>query len=262
MTARFIKAGSLAQLSGVRHGFFTREHGHSTGIHAGLNCGLGSRDDPATVAANRAEVAAALGYPGSPLLTVHQVHSAVAVTADAPFAGPAPQADALVTSIPDLVIGVLAADCAPVLFASRDGAVIGAAHAGWKGALGGIVESTVEAMEATGARRGDIAAAIGPCIAQASYEVGPEFREAVTAGEPAAAGLFRPSDRAGHFRFDLPGLVVLRLVQSGIETIDVLNCDTYADEARFYSYRRATHRNQSDYGRQASAIVIGPRGQH
>ena len=261
ISPQFVRASFLEAVTEIRHGFFTREQGHSTGLYAGLNCGLGSQDDPAAVSANRRAVAAVLGCPNHPLLTVHQVHSALAVSVDAPFAGSPPQADALVTTIPGLVIGALAADCAPVLFGTRDGRVVAAAHAGWKGAFGGIVEATVAAMERAGARRDNIVAAVGPCIAQNSYEVGAEFRDRLMAEEATTAAFFIPAAREGHFQFDLPGFVLHRLHRSGIGHAEALGLDTYTDESRFYSYRRATHRGDPDYGRQVSAIVIGPRGQ-
>ncbi len=257
----FVTVPSLHVIPNLRHGFFTREGGHSTGLYASLNCGLGTNDDPALVSANRAEVSAALGFLASPLVTAYQVHSVLAATIDAPFAGTPPEVDALVTTTPGLVIGVLTADCTPILFASRDGRVIGAAHAGWKGAFGGIVEATVAAMGTAGAQRSEIVAAIGPCIAQSSYEVGADFRDRLTNAEADTAQFFIPSPRPEHFQFDLPGFVLYRLHQSGIGHAEALNLDTYADETRFFSYRRTTHRGEPDYGRQVSAIVIGTNRQ-
>ena len=261
MTLAPLQSAILQSIGGIRHGFFTRLGGQSAGLYAGLNCGLGSKDHPAAIDANRAAVCSTLGFPGNRLVTVHQVHSAMAVTVTGPFEGSPLQADALVTTTPGVVVGALAADCAPVLFASRDGRVVGAAHAGWKGAFGGIVEATVAAMEKVGGRRDRIVASVGPCIAQHSYEVGAEFRERLVADDPASGRFLIPSDRTAHFQFDLSGFVLSRLAQSGIETVEALGCDTYSDETRFYSYRRATHRGEPDYGRQVSAIVIGSAGQ-
>jgi YfiH family protein len=251
---------ALAQLPNIRHGFFTRQGGVSTGLYSSLNCGFASEDNPDHVAANRAIVAQSLQVPPENLLNPYQVHSPTCVTVDAPFTGDQPCADALVTCTPDLAIGVLTADCAPVLFASRDGKVAGAAHAGWKGAIGGVLEATVEAMTAQGAVRRDIIAAIGPCIAQSSYEVGTEFRDAFTAQAADYAGFFMPSSHPDHFHFDLLGFVRHRLEQAGVGTVEALGIDTYADEARFFSYRRTTHRGETAYGRQMSAIAIGSRG--
>ena len=251
-----LSASGLAATAGVRHGFFTREGGVSSDIYASLNVGLGSRDARADVIENRARVAAALGFPGQPVLTAHQIHSALALVVEAPFEGELPRVDALVTRTPGLIVGALAADCCPVLFADSEAGVVAAAHAGWRGALAGVVAATVVAMEGIGANRRRIVAAIGPTISQEAYEVGPEFEQEVVATAPEAAGLFRRTDAATRPHFDLPGFVAQRLQAAGIASIESLNACTYTQEHRFYSYRRATHRGEPDYGRQISAIVV------
>lgn len=243
-------------LQPVRHAFFLRRGGVSQGLYESLNAGTGSADDPAAVAENRQRIARHFGRPASALVTMHQTHSADVLTVDAP-PRERPKVDGLVTDRPGLVLGVLTADCAPVLFADRNAGVIGAAHAGWRGAWSGVLEATVEAMLARGARRADIAAAVGPTIAQESYEVGPEFvaRFTTAPGEPANARFFAPAERPGHALFDLPGYVLHRLAAAGVTACN-LGADTYGDERRFYSYRRATHRGEADYGRLLSAIVL------
>nr|WP_029625140.1 peptidoglycan editing factor PgeF [Sphingomonas sp. PAMC 26605] len=245
-----LTAGPLA---GVAHGFLGRIGGVSTGIHAGLNVGIGSHDDAAAVAENRARASAAV-LPGATLVTVYQVHSAECVTVREPF-DERPRADALVTDRPGLALGILTADCAPVLLADRAAGVVGAAHAGWKGALGGVTDSTILAMEALGARRDRIAAAIGPCIARASYEVDAAFAQRFAADDPANERFFAEG-HAGHFQFDLEAYVAHRLAAAGVTRVAMLGLDTYADEARFFSYRRATHRGEPDYGRQISIIGV------
>jgi hypothetical protein len=247
-----LQASSLAT-PGIAHGFFGRTGGVSTGIYESLNCGPGSGDDPAAVAENRRRVRETLGV--ATLNTLHQIHSSAVVTATEPWQQ-GPQADAMVTTMPGIALGILTADCAPVLFADAQARVIGAAHAGWKGALGGVLEATLAAMEALGAQRARIAAAIGPCIAQASYEVGPEFRAQFVAADAANARFFVPSDRAGHHRFDLEGFVADRLARAGVDKIEALAACTYGRAADFFSFRRATHRNEPDYGREISAIVL------
>jgi polyphenol oxidase len=247
-----IRAGAL---DGVAHGFLGRRGGVSQGIHAGLNVGTGSDDDRVAVARNR-ELAGAAVLPGAPLVTVHQVHSPQVVTVDAPFPGERPKADALVTSTPGLLLGVLTADCAPVLLADAEAGVVGAAHAGWKGAIGGVTDAILAAMEALGARRGRIAAAVGPCIARASYEVDAAFADRFLAEDPANERFFADGRREGHVQFDLEGYVAARLAAAGIGRVEALGLDTYADEARFFSYRRATHRGEPDYGRQISLIGL------
>jgi hypothetical protein len=240
---------------GIVHGFFTRQGGVSEGLYAGLNVGLGSADEPARVHENRARVAAWFGSEPERLVSLYQIHSPDVVTLDAPPSGERPRADAQVTATPGLILGILTADCGPVLFADPEARVIGAAHAGWKGALDGVLENTIAAMEALGARRDCIVASLGPSISQANYEVGPEFHERFLARDPAWSTFFRPSDRPGHHRFDLPGLTVGRLRAAGIRAENLGLC-TYADEDRFFSYRRTTHRSEPDYGRQISAIMI------
>jgi len=242
-------------LAGVRHGFLGRRGGVSEGVHAGLNVGIGSDDDRNAVAENRRRAAEAV-LPRATLVTAYQVHSAEAVAVNAPFADDArPRADALVTDRPGLALGILTADCAPVLFADVEAGVVGAAHAGWKGAIGGVTDSTIAAMEALGARRERIAAAIGPCIARASYEVDAAFRARFEADDRANERFFGEG-RQGRARFDLEGYVAHRLAAAGIVRVAALGLDTYADEDRFFSYRRATHRGEPDYGRQVSIIGL------
>ncbi len=240
-------------LDGIAHGFVGRRGGVSTGILAGLNVGTGSQDDPALIAENRRRATEAV-LPGGRLVTVFQVHSPDAVTAAEPFAE-RPHADAIVTDRPGLALGILTADCAPVLFADREAGVIGAAHAGWKGAVGGVTDSTIAAMERLGARRERIAAAIGPCIARASYEVDRGFFDRFAAADPANERFFADG-KPEHFQFDLEAYVAHRLAAAGIRTVEALGLDTYANEDRFYSFRRSTHRNEPDYGRQISIIGI------
>ena len=241
-------------LGDLPHGFLGRRGGASTGIHAGLNVGLGSDDDADIVRANR-DAALAAVRPGATLLTPYQVHSADCVTVTAPFEGERPRADALATDRPGLAIGIITADCAPVLLADRDAGVVGAAHAGWKGAIGGVTDATIAAMEALGARRDRIAAAVGPCIARASYEVDDAFRRRFEEADAANERFFADAARPGHAQFDLEGYVVHRLAAAGVTRIEALGLDTYADEARFFSYRRATHRGEPGYGRQISVIA-------
>lgn len=243
----------------LAHGFFTRRGGISEGIHGGLNCGYGSDDARDKVAENRARVAAALAVTAEELLTVHQYHSADVVLAEQAWQpGEAPRGDAMVCTTPGMALGILTADCAPVLFADAEGGVIGAAHAGWRGALTGILEAAVQAMEDQGARRSRIAAVVGPCIAQASYEVGPEFQAEFVAQDPGFAGFFTASSKAGHHQFDLAGFVMSRLEVLGLGQSHDVALDTYADDSLFYSYRRSCHRDESDYGRQISAIALLP----
>ncbi len=244
-------------LPGIRHGFFTRDGGVSEGLYAGLNCGLGSSDDPARVLENRARVARHLGGTRPEVLTVYQVHSGTAVRADGPIARDAlPKADAVVTKVHGLVIGILTADCTPVLFADPEAKVVGAAHAGWRGAVAGIVEATVGEMEMAGARRDRIRAAIGPTISQSAYEVGPEFEAEVLGLDPANRDFFTTPAPGEKTRFDLPGFVDRRLAALGLAAVDRVSHCTYADESKFFSFRRTTHRSEPDYGRQISAIVV------
>ena len=258
----FLQADNLKQ-SGIAHGFFGRRDGVSTGIYESLNCGPGSGDDRAAVIENRSRVCEALGVAS--LVNAGQVHGTQAVTVTKAWPiGETPEddkkfiplGDALVTATPVIALGILTADCAPILFADAGARVIGAAHAGWKGALGGVVRSTLETMESLGADRGKIVAAIGPCIAQKNYEVGAEFRAQFLADKSGNAGFFVESDRPGHFRFDLEGFVAERLQAAGIKNIAALAADTYARDADFFSFRRATHRSETNYGRQISAIVL------
>lgn len=244
-----------AGLGGVPHGFLGRRGGVSGGEVAGLNVGLGAGDDPAAVAENRRRAARAV-MPQARLVTVYQVHSADAVTVTEPWPQDArPRADAMVTARPGLLLGIVTADCAPVLFADAAAGVIGAAHAGWRGAYGGVLEATVAAMEALGARRPGIACAIGPTIAQASYEVDEAFRKRLVDHDAASIDLLEPA-RAGHYQFDLPAYVARRLEAAGVGRIEDLARDTYAEESRFFSYRRATHRGEASYGRQFSLIGL------
>lgn len=252
-----ITAQELARTAGVRHAFFTREGGVSEGVYASLNCGFGSNDDPGRVAENRARAAGRLGLSADALVTVYQVHSADVVTVSEPWPpARAPRADGLVTRTPGIALGVLTADCAPVLLADAAAGVIGAAHAGWRGAIGGIVEATARAMEALGAKLAATVAVVGPCIQQASYEVGAEMRDAVLGADRTAADLFRDGDARGKFFFDLPGFVDRRLERLGLGTVGRIAADTFTDETRFYSYRRATKRGGTDYGRELSAIAL------
>ncbi|OHV82484.1 peptidoglycan editing factor PgeF [Ensifer sp. LCM 4579] len=239
----------------VTHGFFTRQGGVSEGIYRGLNVGLGSNDDRARVGENRARVARWFDAEPQRLATVHQIHSPDAIVVDASFDGTRPDADALVTATPGIVLGVLSADCGPVLFADPEARIIGAAHAGWKGTLGGVVESTIAAMVSLGARRERIVACLGPSISRQHYEVGPEFVEHFLAADARHASFFSPSGRNGHAMFDLPGLTIEKLTEAGV-TAENLDLCTYADEGRFFSYRRTTHRQEPDYGRQISAICL------
>jgi YfiH family protein len=247
----------LSAIPGLRHAFFTREGGVSGGIYEGLNGGLGSNDDAAHVAENRRRMAEQMGVAPVRFLSLHQIHSPDAVIATGPWPGAKPRADALVTCTEGLAIGVTAADCGPILFVDPTARVIGAAHAGWKGALTGVIESTVDAMEELGAARGDIVAAIGPLIRQHSYEVGGEFVERFLDADASHARYFIPSDRTGYSMFDLAGFIRMRLENAGVLMIDDIGVDTYSDE-RFYSYRRSVHRNEPDYGRHVHAIALEP----
>jgi hypothetical protein len=242
-------------LGGLPHGFLGRRGGISVGDCAGLNVGFGSRDDPEAIAGNRRLAIAAL-LPEAELATVHQIHSAEVVVADRAWGQQErPRADAMVTDKPNLLLGILTADCAPVLLADHGAVVVGAAHAGWRGALAGVTDRTIEAMEKLGARRGHIHAAVGPCIAQVSYEVDEAFKAKFLEDDGDNARFFVAGE-AGKPHFDLENYIVHRLIAAGIEEIEGLNLDTYADPDRFFSYRRATHRGEADYGRQLSAIAI------
>jgi hypothetical protein len=238
-----------------RHGFFTRQGGASSGIFEGLNCGTGSSDQADAVRMNRARAAAALDLAPEALIGVHQVHSADVAVIDGPHSGAAPKADAMVTATPGLALGILTADCQPVLFSDPETGVIGAAHAGWKGALDGVLEATLDAMEDLGATRANIIAIVGPTISQAAYEVGPEFVERFIDDDPETARHFAggKGDRA---QFDLPGFALARLRAAGVGHAEWTRHCTYADPARFYSYRRSVHRGEADYGRLLSAIRL------
>jgi YfiH family protein len=246
-------ASNLSQISGLSHGFFGRQGGVSEGIFASLNCGPGSGDLREHVTENRNRVSMALGAEN--LLTLYQIHSPNAVTASGPWEQ-GPQADAIATNVPGIALGILTADCAPVLFADPQARVIGAAHAGWKGAFTGVLASVVEKMESLGADRRRISAAIGPCISRANYEVGPEFIARFADADADNTRFFVPSDKPDHWRFDLEGYVVYRLREAGLANTEPLSVCTYARESEFFSFRRATHRGEKDYGRQVSAIVL------
>ena len=240
-------------LDGVRHGFFTREGGVSTGIYAGLNGGQGSNDAAEAVAENRSRIAAHLD--ARDLVTAWQIHSADAVVVEGPHSGDPARADGLVTATPGIAIAVLTADCTPVLFADPEAGVVGAAHAGWKGALGGILESVLAAMEGRGAQRDRTVAAVGPVISQRAYEVGPEFVERFLDEDPECARFFAGGE-GDRSMFDLPGYCLWRLRAAGVRKAAWTGHCTYSDERRFYSYRRACHRDEPDYGRLVSAIRI------
>jgi YfiH family protein len=245
----------LSAIPGLRHAFFTRDGGVSDGFYGSLNGGLGSNDDPGKVAENRRRMAEEIGVNPENFLSVWQIHSPDAVVATSPWQGERPRADAIVTRTEGLAIGVTAADCGPILFVDPNARVIGAAHAGWKGALTGVLESTVKAMEKLGAERSGIVAAIGPLIRQHSYEVGGEFVERFIEADAENAMFFLPASREGHAMFDLAGFIRMRLENAGVLMIDDIGVDTYSDE-RFYSYRRSVHRKEPDYGRHVHAIAL------
>jgi YfiH family protein len=248
--------GLLDVVPGVRHGFFTREGGVSMGIYRSLNCGVGSRDDRALVFKNRSRAAAALGVAPARLATPHQVHGSTAVIVDSVWpTGQGPQADAVVTNRRGIAVGVGTADCGPVLLADAEARVVAAAHAGWRGALAGILEAAIAAMERLGGRRERIVAVLGPTISQRNYEVGRDVIDAFTAADPRNGRFFAPGERPGHALFDLPSFIIASLHAAGIAAADMGLC-TYADADRFYSYRRATHQSEADYGRLLAAIAI------
>jgi YfiH family protein len=252
-----LTAGNLS-LPGVAHAFFTRAGGVSEGVYDSLNGGVGSRDDPARVGENRARMARRVGVAAERLLVPYQIHSSEALHVTAPWEAEArPRCDGLVTDVPGLALGVTGADCGMLLFADARAGVIGACHAGWKGALTGMIAATVAAMEARGARRGDIHVALGPAIGAKSYEVGPEFVARFCAEDAGFAGFFAPSTRAGHALFDLPGFIAARVAQCEPASFVDLRVDTYANETRCFSYRRSVHREEPDYGRLVSAIALG-----
>ncbi len=252
-----LQSASLAALAGIRHGFFTRTGGVSQGVYASLNGGVGSNDNPEQVAENRARMAQALGVAPERFLTPYQIHSPDVVAADRPWtADTRPRADAIVTREPGLAIGVSTADCGPLLFADAKARVIGAAHAGWRGALTGVIDGTVAAMEKLGAERANITVTLGPTIRQDNYEVGPEFVERFLAADAYNARFFSDAARAGHALFDLTGYIAARVQQAGIEKFEDIGLCTYADPARFYSFRRATHLSEPYYGRHINAIAL------
>jgi polyphenol oxidase len=251
-----LQAQSLT-LTGIRHAFFTRAGGVSDGLYASLNGGTGSNDDATKVAENRARMAAALGVEPHRFLTLYQIHSPNVVVAETPWpAGERPRADAIVTRMRALAIGVTTADCGPVLLAEPQAGVIGAAHAGWRGALSGVIEATIEAMTRLGAIRENIRAAVGPMIRQPSYEVGPDLIARFAAEDRASSRFFTAAARDGHAQFDLGGYVAARLKRAGIGHVEDLGLCTYADPSRFFSYRRTTHRAEADYGRHVNAIAM------
>jgi YfiH family protein len=250
-------ATSLAALPGIRHAFFTREGGVSSGIYDSLNGGVGSNDDSEHVRENRARMAAAIGVVPQNFLTAYQVHSPDVVTVEAPWpADQRPRADALVTRVPGIGIGVSTADCGPLLFADADAGVIGAAHAGWRGALHGVIEATLTAMQALGAQLPRIRVALGPLIRQDDYEVGPEFIASFLSDDPGNMRFFEPAERSGHAMFDLPGYIASRIERAGAGGFEDLELSTYADPVRFYSYRRTTRNSEPDYGRHINAIAL------
>jgi YfiH family protein len=252
-----LQSALLTMLPGIRHGFFTRAGGVSDGFYASLNAGLGSRDAPERVAENRARMAAALGVARDRLITAYQVHSPKVVVATEPWSrAQAPHADAVVTRVAGLAVGVTTADCGPLLLADREAGVIGAAHAGWKGALAGVAEAAVDAMEEVGASRRRIVVALGPMIRQSSYEVGPDFVTRFTAADRENRRFFAPAARDSHAMFDLAGYITARLQRAGVGRIEDLGDCTYADPRRFFSYRRSTHRAEADYGRHINAIAL------
>lgn len=250
-----VESPALSRLAGVRHAFFTRAGGVSTGVLTSLNGGLGAKDDPERVRENRRRMAATLG--ADHLALPWQVHSADVAVATGPWTREeAPHVDAVVTVTPGVAACVTIADCGPILFADAGAGVVAAAHAGWQGAFKGVAEATVSKMEELGAARKNVVAVLGPCIRQASYEVGPEFAARFTAQDPDNARFFAPSQKPGHMLFDLGGYVVMRLTRAGVGTVEDLEIDTYGDEARFFSYRRMTHRGEDDYGRLVAGIVL------
>jgi YfiH family protein len=252
-----IKLSALGGDPATRHAFFTRKGGVSVGMFASLNCGFGSGDDPNDVARNRAIAAAEFDLAPERLVSCHQIHGTTVITVERPWRREDnPRADGTVTKVPGIALGVLAADCAPVLLADPEAGVIGAAHGGWRGALAGIMEATVTTMVGLGARADRIRAGIGPCIGQASYEVGPEFPVNFSTADPASGAFFVPASRPGHFLFDLPGYIALRLQRLGLAAVERAPHDTAAEEDLFFSYRRACLRGERDYGRGLAAIAL------
>lgn len=254
-----IEASNLSRIPEIRHGFFNRVGGFSKGIYATMNCGLGSDDDKTLVARNREIVTTSLGLVPEELVTAYQVHSADVVEVEKPWTwDDAPKADGLVTSRPHIALGVTTADCVPVLFADWRNLIIGAAHAGWRGAVAGIIDAVIDKMVALGANPATTNAAIGPSISQEAYEVGSDVHKAVMDSGLAGQRFFSPSKREGHYMFDLPGYVEAWLSKRNLGSVERIACCTYHEEATFYSYRRAVHRGEPDYGRQIAAITLGP----
>jgi len=252
-----VEAQALSQLPGIHHGFFERTNGASLGLYASLNCGLGSDDEKQTVLKNRTTVAAHLNLAPAHLLTAYQHHSpdVITVTKLWDVANP-PKADGMVTNVSNIGLGILTADCAPVLFADANARVIGAAHAGWRGAVAGVTDNIITAMENLGAQRSEIVAVIGPAISQSVYEVGPEFIDSFLSQDPAHQQFFTPSSREKHCMFDLPGYLIQRLERANVSAVSWVEKCTYAHEDQFFSYRRATHKCEDDYGRQISVITL------
>ena len=252
-----IRASTLSAAPGVRHGFFTRDGGVSRGVYASRNCGFGSGDERALVAENRARAMADIGLADGALVTAYQCHGTRCVTVTEPWAtGDAPKADAMVCAQPGIALGVLTADCAPVLLADRRAGVVGVAHAGWRGALAGVVEAAIAGMVTLGARPTDTIVAVGPCIGHASYEVGPEFRETFLDDDGGNAEFFAPSARDGHHMFDLLSYIGARLRPLRLAALEVRSFDTFADGERFFSYRRSRHEGENDYGRMISLVAL------
>ncbi len=251
-----VEAPDLAVLTGIRHAFFTREGGVSTGIYASLNGGTGSNDDKEAVKANRRRMAAYLSVPPENLVSLHQVHSADCLVVTGPWPGERPKADAMVTATPNVALAVASADCGPILFADTIAGVVGAAHSGWKGAFTGVVESTIQAMEGLGSDRANIVAALGPTIGPHAYEVGPEFVTRFLEADESFERFFRPAQREHHSFFDLPAFIAFRFEEAGIGRFGDVGLCTYSHEERFFSYRRSVHRAEPDYGRLISAIVL------
>jgi hypothetical protein len=252
-----LQALSLATLDGIHHGFFTRNGGVSEGVYTSLNGGVGSKDAPDKVAENRARMATALGVPRDRLLSAYQIHSPDVVVVEKPWApDQRPRADAMVTCTPLLALGVSTADCGPLLFADGDARVIGAAHAGWRGAFTGVIEATIAAMEKLGAERSRIAIALGPTIRQPNYEVGPEFVTRFTDADKNNARFFAGSAKPGHAMFDLGGYIAARIARAGVVQFEDLGLCNYAEPERFFSFRRMTHRGEADYGRHINAIAL------
>ena len=252
-----LKARALSDLPGIHHAFFTREGGVSNGLYASLNGGVGSDDLPSSVTENRARMAMALSVVPGRLITAYQIHSPEVVVVETPWSdSERPRADGIVTGVPGLAIGISTADCGPVLFADGEARIIGAAHAGWRGALTGVLEATIAAMEKLGAKRARVVAALGPTIRQPNYEVGTDLVDRFLTADRDNTRFFVPAGRAGHAQFDLPGYITSRLKRAGVSKVEDLGHCTYGDPARFFSYRRATHRAEPDYGRHVNAIAL------